>query len=71
MTFRQATSQPAAPPLPKPTGAAERCEIGIIGGSGMYNMKGLTNQTKWEPKLTMYGKPSDSYTIGTTVFVNY
>ena len=30
----------------------------------MYELKGLENPTKWNPKLTPYGKPSDSYIIG-------
>ena len=39
-------------------------EIGIIGGSGLYSMKGLTdiNEVALE---TPFGKPSDSYVVGT------
>ncbi|HEX8924244.1 MAG TPA: S-methyl-5'-thioadenosine phosphorylase, partial [Terriglobales bacterium] len=39
-------------------------EIGIIGGSGLYNMKGLTdiNEVRLE---TPFGTPSDAYVIGT------
>lgn len=37
--------------------------IGIIGGSGLYDIKGLT--TKEKKKITTpYGKPSDEYRIG-------
>ena len=38
-------------------------EIGIIGGSGLYDMPGLTN--KRELKLdTPFGAPSDVYIVG-------
>ncbi|MBF96985.1 MAG: S-methyl-5'-thioadenosine phosphorylase [Alphaproteobacteria bacterium MarineAlpha9_Bin4] len=32
--------------------------LGIIGGSGLYKLKGLTNQ-KWVSTITPFGKPSD------------
>ncbi|HUO59510.1 MAG TPA: S-methyl-5'-thioadenosine phosphorylase [Candidatus Acidoferrales bacterium] len=39
-------------------------EIGIIGGSGLYNMKGLTDTQ--EVRLeTPFGTPSEAYVIGT------
>jgi 5'-methylthioadenosine phosphorylase len=39
-------------------------EIGIIGGSGLYNMPGLTGAS--ERKLeTPFGSPSDAYVLGT------
>jgi 5'-methylthioadenosine phosphorylase len=41
-----------------------QAEIGIIGGSGLYNMKGLTDTQ--EVRLdTPFGAPSDSYVVGT------
>ena len=38
--------------------------IGIIGGSGLYKMDGLTNIEEVEVE-TPFGKPSDSYLVGT------
>ena len=38
-------------------------EIGIIGGSGLYNMPGLEDSEKIELD-TPFGKPSDSYLVG-------
>jgi 5'-methylthioadenosine phosphorylase len=41
-----------------------QAEIGIIGGSGLYGMPGLTNVS--EVKLeTPFGDPSDAYVLGT------
>jgi 5'-methylthioadenosine phosphorylase len=41
-----------------------QAEIGIIGGSGLYQMKGLTDIS--EVKLeTPFGEPSDAYVLGT------
>ena len=41
-----------------------KAEIGIIGGSGLYSMPGLTKIR--EVKVTTpFGKPSDSYVLGT------
>ncbi len=37
--------------------------IGIIGGSGLYNIEGLTN-TRWERVNTPWGEPSDELLIG-------
>jgi 5'-methylthioadenosine phosphorylase len=37
--------------------------IGIIGGSGLYNIEGLTN-TSWERVETPWGEPSDELLIG-------
>ena len=34
-------------------------KLGIIGGSGLYNMEGFEN-TKWKKVLTSWGNPSDS-----------
>jgi 5'-methylthioadenosine phosphorylase len=45
-------------------GLVSQAEIGIIGGSGLYSMPGLTKVR--EIKVTTpFGKPSDSYVLGT------
>ena len=41
-----------------------KAEIGIIGGSGLYNMPGLT-RVKEIRITTPFGKPSDAYILGT------
>ncbi len=38
-------------------------KIGIIGGSGLYKIEGLTD-TKWLKVDTPFGKPSDEYLLG-------
>ena len=43
---------------------ASEIRIGIIGGSGLYQMDGLTNIEEVEVE-TPFGKPSDAYRIGT------
>src|SRR5580700_11960262 len=37
--------------------------IGIIGGTGLYNIDGLTNQ-KWLKVTTPFGPPSDAFLTG-------
>jgi len=41
-----------------------QAEIGIIGGSGLYSMPGLT-RTKEVRVKTPFGAPSDAYVCGT------
>jgi 5'-methylthioadenosine phosphorylase len=41
----------------------QRAEIGIIGGSGLYNMAGLTNVTE-ERVTTPFGDPSEAIVLG-------
>ena len=41
-----------------------QAEIGIIGGSGLYQMKGLTDIREVTLE-TPFGKPSDAYVLGT------
>ena len=41
-----------------------QAEIGIIGGSGLYSMPGLT-KTKEVQLKTPFGEPSDAYVLGT------
>lgn len=40
-----------------------QAEIGIIGGSGLYEMEGLT-RGKWVRVATPFGKPSDAFRVG-------
>ena len=40
-----------------------QAEIGIIGGSGRYQMEGLSG-AKWVRVTTPFGKPSDAFRIG-------
>jgi 5'-methylthioadenosine phosphorylase len=42
----------------------EKVSIGVIGGSGLYDMEGLT-QIKPVTMTTPFGKPSDDYLVGT------
>ncbi|MCW9002060.1 MAG: S-methyl-5'-thioadenosine phosphorylase, partial [Rhodospirillales bacterium] len=37
--------------------------IGVIGGSGLYEIDGLTN-TRWEKVSTPFGDPSDDLLFG-------
>ena len=37
--------------------------LGIIGGSGVYNIEGLTN-TRWVKAESLFGIPSDEILIG-------
>lgn len=46
------------------TGAPQRPRIGIIGGSGLYSMPGLTDVREVRVK-TPFGDPSDALVIGT------
>lgn len=41
----------------------EKIDIGIMGGSGFYNMAALTNKQEIELD-TPFGKPSDAYLVG-------
>ena len=41
-----------------------QAEIGIIGGSGLYSMPGLTDLHE-VPQATPFGAPSDAYVLGT------
>jgi 5'-methylthioadenosine phosphorylase len=50
--------------MPKKNTPAEAILIGVIGGSGLYEMEGLT-RIKTVKLTTPFGKPSDEYLIGT------
>src|ERR1700753_4186104 len=41
----------------------QQAEIGIIGGSGLYAMPGLSN-TREERVSTPFGEPSDAFVLG-------
>ncbi len=45
-------------------GFLSEAEIGIIGGSGLYSMPGLTHVRELRQK-TPFGDPSDPYILGT------
>src|SRR5205807_6894763 len=45
-------------------GSLPQAEIGIIGGSGLYSMPGLT-EIKEITQSTPFGAPSDAYVLGT------
>jgi 5'-methylthioadenosine phosphorylase len=47
----------------KPKRANTQAEIGIIGGSGLYSMNGLTNTREINVK-TPFGEPSDAIVLG-------
>jgi len=47
----------------KKTSAKRPGKIGIIGGSGLYNIEGFTNQ-KWVKVKTPFGEASDSFLTG-------
>lgn len=48
----------------KTSGKKEAVKIGIIGGSGLYSMAGLSDTREVRVK-TPFGDPSDAFTIGT------
>lgn len=48
----------------KSTGSAAQASIGIIGGSGLYSMSGLTDSRETRVK-TPFGEPSDAIVLGT------
>ena len=37
--------------------------IGVIGGSGLYELEGLSD-VKWQKVQTPFGAPSDAYCVG-------
>ncbi len=50
--------------MAKRSGRSGKISIGVIGGSGLYEMDGLTG-VKTVKVSTPFGKPSDDYIIGT------
>lgn len=50
--------------MPKKSLKEEPVRIGVIGGSGLYDMEGLTDIRKVR-MTTPFGRPSDDYIIGT------
>src|ERR1700691_2950246 len=63
-------NQPFGPHVPKTSvglnfgGMLAQAEIGIIGGSGLYSMPGLSKVKEVRVK-TPFGAPSDAYVCGT------
>jgi 5'-methylthioadenosine phosphorylase len=51
-------------PMPKRSAKTEKIGIGVIGGSGLYEMEGLTRVTAVKVS-TPFGKPSDDFIVGT------
>jgi len=45
------------------TDAADEPAVGVIGGSGLYEMDGLTD-VRWVTVRTPFGAPSDAYCVG-------
>jgi len=43
--------------------ASSEAAIGVIGGSGLYELEGLTDVT-WRKVTTPFGAPSDAYCVG-------
>ena len=50
--------------MPSRTIKQQRVTVGVIGGSGLYEMEGLTN-VRTVRIATPFGKPSDDYFLGT------
>jgi len=50
--------------MAKRSARKKKIDFGVIGGSGLYEMEGLTNITTMKI-TTPFGKPSDDYLVGT------
>ncbi len=50
--------------MPGRSARSEKISIGVIGGSGLYEMEGLT-EVKTMKVATPFGNPSDDYIVGT------
>jgi len=50
--------------MPKRNAQTEKISIGVIGGSGLYEIEGLTDVRAMKVS-TPFGKPSDDYLVGT------
>jgi 5'-methylthioadenosine phosphorylase len=50
--------------MAKGTSRGDQIRIGVIGGSGLYEMEGLT-QVRTVKVATPFGKPSDDFIVGT------
>src|SRR2546430_2859445 len=42
---------------------AAEAAIGVIGGSGLYELEGLSD-VRWQKVQTPFGAPSDAYCVG-------
>jgi 5'-methylthioadenosine phosphorylase len=59
-----ATRQKAARPKPvRPASRLPRAEVGILGGTGLYEVEGIENLRETRLK-TPFGDPSDAYLLG-------
>jgi 5'-methylthioadenosine phosphorylase len=63
-TVKKSTGKPATRSKANTKGRGTVAEIGIIGGSGLYSMSGLTDTREIRVK-TPFGDPSDAFVIGT------
>ena len=64
MSARPAHPSPRHPsPYPLPRGERESAAVGVIGGSGLYEMEGLED-VRWVKVKTPFGDPSDAYCTG-------
>jgi 5'-methylthioadenosine phosphorylase len=61
---KKSKGKSARPPTGKSTAKKALVEIGIIGGSGLYNMSGLTDTREIRVK-TPFGDPSEAIVLGT------
>jgi 5'-methylthioadenosine phosphorylase len=60
--FKEA-GEAGVPPVGRTVGPTSKSGIGVIGGSGLYHMEGLSNVEEVQIQ-TPFGDPSDTYRIG-------
>ena len=60
MNHTSTSSSPDAPPTPPP---GTPPVVGLIGGSGLYQIDGLTGAA-WLPSVSPWGEPSDELLVG-------
>ena len=58
-----ATNVPPAPSHPASPAARREVVLGVVGGSGLYEIDGLSGARQVEVE-TPFGRPSDAYTVG-------
>jgi 5'-methylthioadenosine phosphorylase len=63
-TVKKAQGKSATQVKPPAAAKGAVAEIGIIGGSGLYSMSGLTDTRELKVK-TPFGDPSDAFVVGT------
>src|SRR5215213_4396463 len=57
------THPPVPPSHPASPAARREVVLGVVGGSGLYEIDGLTGTRQVELD-TPFGRPSDAYTLG-------